>query len=961
MRLARVTSHAVHACFASLVPSARRLKLAARFATALLAVAIAMPVAAAPRKKVRPPPVAPTPPAMRLGDAVKPLAYEAELTVVPTQERFTGHLVIHVEVARPTTFFWLNAKRLDIHRASLVSGARTYTAKIVAGGTEFVGLRFAARIPAGRAVISFDYEGAIDRTEMAGVFRQRYGDTWYAFTQFEATDARRAFPCFDEPQWKTPWHLSLIVPASDVAASNTPIANEEPFTAARVREAPPHRRAAPPPVAVEAPMKRVRFAPTPPLPSYLVAFAVGPFDVVDGGRAGKKGVPLRYLVPKGRAGDAAYAKETTPKLLELLEDYFGQPYPFEKLDAVAIPVTSGFGAMENAGLITYEMPLMLARSEHDSESRKRDYAEAAAHELAHQWFGDLVTMRWWNDVWLNESFASWMAPKIVDRFYPAWQFRLAGDELRQKAIAIDRLATTRALRQPVESLDDLGNAFDAISYEKGAAVVAMFENAVGEERFRNGVRRYLSEHAQGSAGTGDFLRAISAEAGPENAATIAGIQSFIEQPGVPRVAVALDCGPDGKALPKLVVTQSRYLPSKQAGDPAGAPPRAASHEPMAAPRWTFPACFQFGRGGDFNETCTLIREVRTVVPLPAGERCPQWVLPNPGGTGYFVSSLTPELTRQLIHTPLLPSEAIAALHDAATLTADGGWPADLALEFAARFASHRQLPVADAASGLAAVVRSPWLGDAGEREAFARYVQKNFGGRARALGWTAKPGDRDGDAIQREVLVPWVADLGRDAALREDADRLARGWLASKAPFPAGARLALQAAARTAQGQSGHGLLGAYVDALDRVTGSDRRAVLAALASFRDATLAEAAYDALFSETRPRADARDGLAAMRLGASSDDASALFALRYLHAHYDAIVARLPQRAAAWFPRLGRTLCDSAAGAEFQATLGDRMAGVAGGARNYAQAVEEIGICIAARRSQRAALKAFLSKQ
>ena len=234
--LARVRLRAVHAVPIAILnsnPTSNAItRVPIHLAAAAMTLAFAMPLAAAPRKNVKAPLAPPTPPAMRLGDAVKPLAYEAELTVVPTQERFSGHLVIHVEIAKATEFFWLNAKRLDIRSASLVAGGKSYPAKPVAGGHEFVGLRFASPVPAGRAVITFDYDGVIDRVEAAGIFKQQDGDTWYAFTQFEATDARRAFPCFDEPQWKTPWHMTLIVPATDVVASNTPIASEEPFVAA---------------------------------------------------------------------------------------------------------------------------------------------------------------------------------------------------------------------------------------------------------------------------------------------------------------------------------------------------------------------------------------------------------------------------------------------------------------------------------------------------------------------------------------------------------------------------------------------------------------------------------------------------------------------------------------------------------------------------------------------------------
>ena len=919
----------------------RRLRVAATLALVALATAALMPSPsdAAPRRKVAV--AAPTPPTMRLGDAVKPLAYEAELTIVPTQDRFAGRLVIHVDVAKPTDLFWLNATRLDIRSATLTAGGKTLVAKTVPGGRDYVGLHFATLVPAGRAVLTFEYDGPIDRIETAGIFKQQDGDNWYAFTQFEWTDARRAFPCFDEPGWKTPWHLSLVVPAGSVAVSNMPLVSEEPVAAPPSE---PARRGVPVPAPLPA-MKRVRFAPTPPLPSYLVAFAVGPFDVVDGGKAGKKGTQLRYFVPKGRAGETGFAKEATPKLLDQLEDYFGQPYPYDKLDAVAIPLTIGFGAMENVGLITYEMPLMLAKPEQETERFKRDYASVAAHEMAHQWFGDLVTMQWWNDTWLNEAFATWMSAKVVERAYPIWQTRLSGDERRFYAMQIDRLASTRQIRQPINTADDLGNAFDTITYQKGAAVLSMFETAVGEERFRNGVRRYVYEHANGNAKAEDFYAAIATEAGAEHAGLVAGMKTFVEQPGVPRLQVLLDCGPDGNSPPKLQLTQSRYVPSKPIGDPA------------FAQRWTFPACFQFGRGGDFNEFCTVIQDARTVVPLPAGESCPAWVLPNRGGSGYFISALTAELTQQLVRTPLLPSEAIPALDDAATLVGSGNWPVDLALEFAARFATNRQDTVAEAAIRLAGEVRPSWLEDASDREAYARYIQKNFGAKAKALGWTARSSDREGDAILRQSLLPWYADVGADPGLQREATKLARDWAGAKSPYPVGARAVMVTAARFAQGAAGKDVLDALLDGLGRTSGADRETLLVALGSFRDPVLAEASFDALFNGP----DARDGLSAMQQGARDDEFAAVQAIHYLRGHYDAAVRRLPEYTGAGLPRLGAKICDANAKGEFDATFAERASQLPGGARNYAQTSERIGICLAARQIQRATLKAFVAKQ
>jgi len=899
---------------------------------------------AAPRKPSTA--ASPAPPQMQLGDAVRPLAYEAELTVDPARDRFSGHLVIHVELAQPTDFFWMNAKKLDIRSATLTVGTKTLPAKVTVAGTEFIGLRFASAVPAGRAVLTFDYDGVIDRNETQGVFRQQDANNWYAFTQFEATDARRAFPSFDEPGFKVPWHLSLIVPANDVAAANMPIASEEPYVPPPAAE-PLRRRGAPAAApATGGAMKRVRFAPTPPLPSYLVAFAVGPFDVVDGGRAGRKGTALRYLVPKGRGADTLYAKESVPRILELLEDYFGQPYPYEKLDSVAIPVTVGFGAMENPGLITYQINLLVARPDQESERFKRYMAGVAAHEMAHQWFGDLVTMQWWNDVWLNESFASWMGTKVVDRFAPAWDVKLGSDRSRLRAFHVDRLATTRAVRLPVNTRDDLGNAFDAIAYQKGAEILSMFETAAGEERFRNGVRRYLYEHANGNAKAEDFFNAIAAEVGTDGAMTTAGMKSFVEQPGMPRLAVSLDCGPDGTSPPKLVLTQSRFIPSRPAGE-------------GASQRWVFPACFQFGRGGDFNEVCGLINEPRVVLSLPAGESCPQWVLPNRGGVGYFVSSLTPELSQELVRAPLLGPEAVPALNDASVLAETGEWPIDLALDFAARYANNRQNAAANAAVDLAMTVKASWLDDQADRDGFARYVQRNFGTRARALGWTPKPGERDGDGAARAALVPWFADVGNDVPMQREATRLAREWTSAKSPLPNGAATVLVAAARYAQGASGRELLGGYLDALGRANPAERGDLHEALGSFREQALANAAYDALFSG---RFDARGAITALSEGAAHDEGAGQAALVYLRAHMDTILDRLPSDGAGRLVRAASETCTPAAKGDLQAAFGGpRFARVQGGARSFAQAAEALDICLVARQSQRPALKAFLAKQ
>jgi len=287
---------------------------------------------------------------------------------------------------------WLNARSLTIDHANLIASGKTTVAKIQKGGEDFAGFVFSSAAPAGKSKLKIAYRGELSKKGTGGLFKLEEGGNWYIYSQFEAVDARRAFPCFDKPSFKVPWQLTLHIKKDHAAVSNTPVLSESAETSDR---------------------KKVVFAETKPLPSYLVAMAAGPLEFVDAGKAGKKQTPLRIITPKGEGSQAKYAAQVTGQILQQLEDYFGIPYPYEKLDGIAIPVTFGFGAMENPGLITYGQNLILSDPAQDSIRRQRGYAGVAAHEMAHMWFGDLVTTAWWDDIWLNEAFASWMAGKKI--------------------------------------------------------------------------------------------------------------------------------------------------------------------------------------------------------------------------------------------------------------------------------------------------------------------------------------------------------------------------------------------------------------------------------------------------------------------------------------------------------------------------------------------------------------------
>src|SRR5579864_1247042 len=471
---------------------------------------------------------APEPPKLRLPDNTRPSRYAVDLTLIPDRDTFHGAVDISIDIRTPTSILWLNAAALKIQDASFrtVSGpiARAQT---LAGGADFAGFSFDHPV-SGKGVLHIAYEGTINRNSSAGVFQMKEGDQWYVYTQFEPTDARRAFPCFDEPAYKVPWQLTMHVRKNDAAFANTPQLSE----------------------ADEADgMKVVKFKESQPLPSYLVAFAAGPFEIVDAGKLGK--TPLRVITPRGKTADAEYAAESIPQLLKLLEDYFGTPYPYEKLDSIVMPV-SNF-AMENAGLITYGETTLLSKPEQDSINRRRGMATVVAHEMAHQWFGDLVTTSWWDDIWLNEAFASWMERKIVAQWKPEWKIEVTAVNARLGAMREDSLVSARKIRQPIQSNDDIANGFDGITYEKGAAVIQMFETWIGREKFRKGVQIYLQKHAWGNATAADFEAGISAAAGRNIAPAF---DTFLNQAGLPEVSMTLDCS----AKPKLLLAQKRLLP-----------------------------------------------------------------------------------------------------------------------------------------------------------------------------------------------------------------------------------------------------------------------------------------------------------------------------------------------------------------------------------------------------------------
>ncbi|HUP30413.1 MAG TPA: M1 family aminopeptidase [Usitatibacter sp.] len=848
----------------------------------------------------------PKPPELRLGDVAVPRAYAVRLAIDPRESAFEGEVRIELRVNRATPVLWLNAEKLMIERAEFTFGDRRVPARVITTRADFVGFEVEGGFPAGDAVAEIAYRGATEEVATRGLFRQKEGEEWYAVSQFEAMNARRAIPCFDEPGWKTPWQLTIDAPTANQALANSP----ETATAD---------------VPGRSGWKRHVFAVTRPLPSYLVALAVGPFELVDGGKAGIMPTPMRYAVPKGRAADARFARESSPRLLALLEDYFGGAYPFEKLDAVTIPATFGFGAMENVGLISYSSEILLSPPARESLGFQRRYASVGAHEIAHMWFGNLVTLAWWNDIWLNEAFATWASRKTLRAYRPDWAGGWREGESRRRAVKADRLMSARRIANPVATHGDVSAAFDNITYSKGSEVLKMFETWIGPERFRAGVQGFLRAHAYGNATSLDFFKEIGAASGRGDTA-VAAFRSFVDQPGLPLVDVSVKCAKGGVTLE---VSQQRFKPLGTRGADA---------------QWTTPACFRYESGGQVRKQCAEITG-RQVIELKEARSCPAWVVGNADGAGHWVARYPRAAMKALLpQVPKLPeAEAVALSADTALLVEAGLIARDDALMLAEGFLRHPSLGVREGGVELLEAQRPEWL-DAAQRMRVRTMAKRWMLPLAREVGWQARAGESIGIQDLRTALLPYAAEMDEGQGLRAQARELAFRWLDDRSAIAASTVPAvLESAARFADDATLARLERSMAEARDR---SDRNEIIKALSKVRSPLLRDRVLALTLAEgsSKPVLDGREAYALLE-DALKDDHNRSATFAYLRANWQRLVAKMPAESV---PRLIRrlpNLCTPADREAFTTFFKPRLAEHAGAQTAYDQALEAIEICVA----------------
>jgi aminopeptidase N len=843
------------------------------------------------------------PPKLRLPDTVRPTRGAIDLFTDPAEPRYRGTVRYQVTLTAPTAVIWLHAEGLELGAATV--GGKKARLRTAPGG--LIGLSPEAPLPAGSVEVVVEFSGAFDRALSRGLYAVAEGERWYAYTFFEPSDARRAFPCFDEPSAKIPWRLSLHVKPGDLALANARIAAE----------------------TAEGTLRRVDFEETKPLPAYLVAFVVGPFDLVDGGAGGAARVPIRFVVPKGRGAETRYAAEVTPRILDALEAVIGRPYPYDKCDVAVVP--RFWGTMEHPGLVALGQPLTLILPAEETRQRREAYANTAIHELAHHWYGDLVTHAWWDDVWLNESFGTWEDANVTERLEPGWR-ALVTDRWERRAggLEADVLPSAKRLRQPVASRHDIEGSFDnGITYSKGASLLTMYEGFLGPARFRAVVQAHLDARVHGVATADDFLVALSASAGPEAAVSFRG---FLEQPGVPRLEATVRCGLGGA---RVSFTQERFL--------ATGPRDRAS-------RWKVPVCVRAGAGEREATSCGLVGAPSDQLALPF---CPEWLWPNAGGLGYYLTALSPAALPGLLPRLSLP-EKLALTSDAELQARRGDLPMADALGLVAPLAGERDRLLVTASTRLAGLIDPNRLGDA-DLARWRSFARRTWGERARALGWLPRPDDDEETRALRALLLPLVAGPGEEAVLAGEAQALARRWLADRRQVPAEvAWPALQVAARRAD----KGLFERIVAEAGRTTDrTEKGRLFAVLGGVQDPALARAALALLLAPGNDRRDTGPILSLML----STRASRRLAWSFLTENWTRLAGTLRADEGTWLiSTAAEVACEPGRRAEVAGFLRPRAEPFDGAPRALASALEEADACAAARARNEKAISAFLTR-
>ncbi len=751
-------------------------------------------------------PKPPRPSRFRLAADVCPSVYTLHLKPDLAAGRFGGEVAIELTLRRPRREITLHAAGLKIVRASLRARGIEYPARVrLSPLDETATLTVKQPIPAGEATMHISYAGKLGH-HLRGFYAAEAQGKRYAFTQMETADARRLLPCFDEPACKARFRVAVTTAAENAVLGNSPVEREVTGRGTRT----------------------VYLSETPPLSTYLLALAVGPLEASAVRYLGATAIRVWHVPGKGQMTE--FGLEAAAESLRRLEEYFDIPYPYGKLDLVAVPDFEA-GAMENAGAVFFRETLLLVDPATASLNERKRAAEVIAHELAHMWYGDLVTMAWWDDLWLNEAFATWMAYRVIDDWRPEWRMWQGFEHDRAGALALDGLANTHPIYAEVRSVAEATENFDAITYEKGAAVVRMIEHYLGADVFRDGVRRYMRRHREGNAVAADLWHALE-EASGRPVARVA--QAWIAQAGFPLVTLKAEAK-------SLRVRQERFFSD----------PRVPAAKRRV--RWPLPLVVKRPATDGAVVDRHLVERAAAVVPLDGS---PAWLYGNASAGGFYRTqhdvAVQSALLRDIQGT-LSAVERLAFVGDQWALVRAGRADITAFLDVVDALGDESDYDVLDGLSGpLSVIDEQIVLPESAEQAAFRGWVTRRFSPALERLGWSPGAEEEDHVRLRRAALLRLVGGIAEAPGVLREARRRLDAYLAERSSLDANlADPVVGLAARVGD----EALYDRYRDtAAAARTPQERRRFLLALGSFRGATTLKRTLAGVLTQEIPTQD-----------------------------------------------------------------------------------------------------------
>ena len=844
--------------------------------------------------------IAAEPAPARLGTDVVPTFQSVHLRVNADSARYSGSVRVELEVKRATPTVALHARGQDLDQVTLTQNGAAIAVEQARGDRGRLTLTAARPLAVGKATLEIRFRQAFN-TKAVALYRMEKDGAAYSFTQFEAEEAREAFPCWDEPSFKFPYQFTLEVPEAHQAVFNTPVERETRANG----------------------WKTIIYKRTPPMPSYLLAIATGPLEFTP--IPGLK-MPARVVTVRGQSNLTAAAVEWTPRIMTAVESWFGQPYPYEKLDLIAVPEYWA-GAMENPGAITYADNVLLLDPKSTSPAQLKTQVRITAHELAHMWFGDLVTMAWWDDLWLNESFAEWLGDKITDKLMPEYHHWLGTLPQVQDIMASDARPSTDPIRIHAQHGDEAMHSI-GVAYYKGKAVLSMFEHWMGEETFRKGVREYLKAHAWGNATAADLWKALGAASGKD----VVGVMGdYVEQNGLPLVTV------EPQADGSVRLSQKRFL-----NFGVQAPART----------WRIPMDLRFPQGKSVTGHAVLLGPEPQAVKLGSGR--PAWVMPNAGARGYYRWKVPPGMLTAMsgeAATIMAPEERIGFIGNLLALLGAGEISGDVLLKALAEVADDPEpLVVSQVVSGLDRV-RNVFVTDE-MRDPFAAYVRRTLRPAADRFGLQSKPGEAEVVGLLRPRLMLWLGVHGGDEGALKLGRELADKYLADPASVdPSLVQVALQLKALTGD----RAVFETYKQRFEQAKQpAVRRNFLQAFGYFRDpAVLPEVLKYAAEGPVRPN---EMFAIPFTVGTFSEE-GADRAFQWVRDHYDVMAKKLPPN---FLPFLTAACggCSAERLAQGKAFFAEPAHNVAGTDKELGQVAESVEDCVELRKREGAAVSAYL---